>query len=269
MENANSLDTSIVLRDVLSEDDLGQLKTLCKRHLEHEDPISSYVLIDQLDSAVYTKIKEAIEKQIGQRLLYLNDFYFYSDDMFGANWHMDTELFTFRNCVNAWILLSPDEIDNPLAFIGDLNSSSSNYFHSLKIEGEQATFTNYCNRESRTRSVDEIESAKIDTPSVRTGDILVLNPKKFHKTNVTTPKHAFVMKFIVDDEAGILSDMQVSELFWGETALFNRLLKQNSDWAHVLDGLREKLKTAEGRKTLNAGFFPEKIDLYKEMVSRL
>ncbi len=264
-----SVETSVLLRGALSDEDLTTLKQSCQRHLRHEDPIPSYVLIDQLNAPIYKKIKKAIEAQTNEKLFYLNDFYIYSDNSHQANWHMDTELFTFENCLNAWILLSPDEVDNPLAFIDDLNDAPSNYFHSLKIDNAQAIFTNYCDRKQISRPIDTIEANKINTPTVRAGDILVLNPKKFHKTNVTTPKHALAIKFLVEGKKGFLSDMQVSEMFWAETALFNKLLKKTNRWDVVLNEIRNQLKTPEGRKTLSAGFFPEKIGLYKEVVEQL
>lgn len=264
-----SVETSLLLSGVLSDEDLTTLKRACQKHLDHEDAIPSYVLIDQLNSPIYKKIKSCIEDNIKTDLYYLNDFYIYSDDTAQANWHMDTEHFTFESCLNAWILLSPDEIENPLAFIGDINDSPSNYFHSLKVQDGEAIFTNYCNRNQMARSMETIEAEKIDTPTVHVGDILVLNPKKFHKTNVTTPKHALAIKFLVRGEKGLLSEMQVSEMFWAETALFNKLMKDADRWDDVLGELRKKLETPEGRETLGAGFFPERMGLYREVVARL
>ena len=48
-----------------------------------------------------------------------------------------------------------------------------------------------------------------------------------------------------------------------EVGILSKLVKQNEDWDAVLDGLRGQLKTPKGRKALSAGFYPEKIDLYK------
>ncbi len=266
---SESVETFVMLRGALSDEDLTTLKHVCQQHLRHEDPIPSYVLIDQLNSPIYKKVKKAIEHQTNDRTYYLNDFYFYSDDTFQANWHMDTEFFTFESCLNAWILLSPNVVDNPLAFIADLNDSPSNYFHSLKINDGEAIFTNYSDRKQKAESMDAIEAEKIDTPTVRAGDILLFNPKKFHKTNVATPKHSLTIKFLLKGEKGFLSEKQVPELFWAETALFNKLVKNANRWDDVLDELRRKLKTPEGRKILSAGFFPEKIRVFKEMVELL
>jgi hypothetical protein len=37
----------------------------------------------------------------------------------------------------------------------------------------------------------------------------------------------------------------------------------------VVQGIREALRTEAGLKALNAGNYPEKIELYKKMVQRL
>ena len=263
------VNTFMLLRGALTATDVAFLKRACQHHLAHEDSISSYVLVDNLSSPVYQKIKQILERQIDQTLYYLNDFYFYTDDTFQANWHMDTELFTFDHCMNAWILLSPGEVQNPVAFISGINDSPSNYYHSLKIKEDECIFVNYCNRKQETKSLKLIEAEKIDTPLLKVGDILVINPKTFHRTNTTKPKHAIIIKFLVKGKKGVFSETQVPEMFWLETALFNELVNNASQWEDVLGALRQKLKTPEGRKTLSAGFYPEKIDFYKRMVKLL
>lgn len=264
------VETFHVMKGVLSDEDRAFLKRACRAHISAQDSIPSYVLIDQLNAPVFQKIKRLIEEQTGQDLLYLNDFYLYSDSNFGANWHMDTELFTFHECLNAWILLSPDEIESPLSIAVDVNDSVDNYFHSIKPDGEDCVFVNYRNRKQKRLSLQSMEASKIDAPAVEAGDILILNPKKFHKTNTTIPKHAYIIKFIVKGEKGtIFSDLPVPPMFWPETGLFSKLVKGAASWDEVIAGLQEQLTTAEGRKILGAGFFPEKIDLYRKAVQDL
>ncbi len=263
------VDTFRLLKHVLTPDDLTYLKAACRAHLRQEDSIPSYVLLDRLDSPTCRKIVDLIKSETGQDIYYLNDFYIFSDNAFGAKWHMDTELFTFHDCLNAWILLSPHEIENPLGFLETVNDTPSNYFHSIKIDGDEGTFVNYRSGRKELRPLASIEAEKIDTPRVTAGDILLLNPKKFHKTNTTVPKHAVVLKFVIKGDEGFLSDSKVPPMFWQEIAIFTDLLKKSEKWPDFLASLREELKTPKGRKALSAGFFPEKIDLYKRMVETL
>jgi hypothetical protein len=165
--------------------------------------------------------------------------------------------------------LSPDEIVNPLAFIGDLNVSSDRYFHSIKEEGDQGIFLNYRNGKKESRALSDIEATRLDTPRIEVGDTLLLNPKKFHKTNTTVPKHAMVIKYAFEGENGFRSPTQVPSMFWSEVAMFNSMLKDTANWDDFLAAVRQKLKTPEGRKALSAGFFPEKISLYQKMVATL
>lgn len=266
---APMIDTFHLVKGALTNEDLAYLKAACRSYIDAENSIPSYVLMDRRSSPVFQKIKRQVESAAGQELLYLNDFYLYSDNNFGAGWHMDTELFTFKHCLNAWMLLSPDEIESPLGVISGINDTPENFYHGVKVEGEFYSFFNYRSRAQVSRRREAIEADKIDAPHVSAGDILILNPKKFHKTNTTVPKHAIIIKFVVNDANGILSDAQVPAMFWPETGVFNALVRNAAEWDDVLASLRQKLNTPEGRKVLSAGFFPEKIGLYREMVRTL
>ena len=266
---AEQLPTFSVLNEALSTEDLSWLKSACQAHLNREDPIPSYVLLDHLESPVCQKIQKLIEARIGQPIHYLNDFYFYSDNAFGAHWHVDTELFTFEECLNAWMLLSPDEIEAPLAFIPSVNDDPQNLFHTVKEVGEDYVFSNLSNMKKKVAPLKQIEDERVYTPRVKKGDILVINPKRFHRTNTTVPKHAIVIKFVVKGAKGYLSEAQVPKMFWKEIGIFNDLVKGSDQWDDVLSGLRQQLQTPQGRKALSAGFFPEKIDLYRKMVQAL
>lgn len=70
-------------------------------------------------------------------------------------------------------------------------------------------------------------------------------------------------------EAGFLSDAQVPSLFWAETGIFNKILKNAGCWGDVLEKLRERLQTPDGRTALSAGFFPERMPLDREVVGQL
>lgn len=256
------------IRNALAADDLEFLRNACKRYISQEG-IPCYVLIDNLDSPACLKIKEALELKIGEPLYYLNDFYIYTDSSFKTNWHVDTELFAFDRAINAWILLSPDAVEDPLGFINQINDSSERRFHSVRIDGDQCTFGNYCTGEVTVRSLAAVEAEQVHTPRIELGDILVLDPKRFHKTNVSSPKHAIAFKFVMKGQNGFLSANQVDPDFWPEVGVFNNLVKNARSWEHVVDGIRRTLMSETGRKELSAGFYPEKFELYRRMVASL
>jgi hypothetical protein len=257
-----------LLPDALGPADIDYLRQACKTRLER-DGIPCFALIDHHDSPTYLKIKRALEAHTGAELNYLNDFYIYTDDSFKTNWHMDTELFTFESAINAWILLSPEQIENPLGFIPDLNGDPERYYHSVAIQGDECTFRNYRTGKTEARPLRAVEDGQVRTPVIRVGDILALNPTRFHKTNVDTPKHAFALKFVYGSRKGCLSARQVPSMFWPEVKTFNDVIKKSGSWEDVVEGLRAQLQTADGRVKLSSGFYPEKFDLYKRMVQRL
>ena len=257
-----------LLSGALTPADLAFLRDACQTRLER-DGIPCFALIDHHASPAYLKIKQALEALTGAELNYLNDFYIYTDASFKTNWHMDTELFTFESAINAWILLSPESIDDPLGFIPDLNRDADQYFHSVAIQGDECTFRNYRNGRTEARSLAAVNAAQVHTPTVRVGDILALDPKRFHKTNVDQPKHVFAMKFVYGSRKGCLSARQVPSMFWPEVKTFNDVIKKSASWEDVVDGLRAQLRTEEGRRNLSSGFYPEKFDLYRRMARTL
>lgn len=258
----------LLVQNALTEGDVQFLKQACKRHLDQER-MPCYVLLNNLESPTYLKVKEVLEKKIGETLHYLNDFYIYTDSTFKTNWHMDTELFALDRAINAWILLSPDQIEDPLGFIDQINDSPERRFHSVRIDGDKCTFGNYSTGDSMLRSLATVEATQIHTPRVKIGDILVLDPMRFHKTNVDTPKHALAFKFVMKSRHGFLSQDQVNSFFWPEVDIFNRLVKAAPSWDAVVDGIRQALASEAGRKELSAGFYPDKFDLYRRMAASL
>jgi len=264
----NSNEPFVVLRSVLDGDDIAQIVAACKARLER-DGIPCFAFIDMQTSATYRKIADALKACIGDTLNYLNDFYIYTDETFKTNWHMDTELFTFENAINAWIPLSPDHIENPLGFISNVNVSADRYFHSVTIDGDVCTFRNFRTGKTEERSLAEIETSQIPTPTINVGDILVINPKIFHKTNISTPKHAFALKYVYGSRKGCLSPTQVPSLLWPEVRTFNTVVANSDGWDDVVAGIREQLTTEDGRTKLSSGFYPEKFDLYRRMIAAL
>jgi hypothetical protein len=265
---SNHLEPYFHLRDALSQEDLGFLRDRCKQHLA-DARIPAYVLLDHLHAPAYLKIQSAMERMVGTPLYYLNDFYIYTDSSFKTGWHVDTELFTFENAYNAWILLSPAFIDDPLCFVAGVNESLSPMYHSLTERDGDYVLGDYSGGDEVVRSIESIESAALHTPRVGLGDILAFDAKRFHRTNGDAPKHAISLKFVARGVKGFLSQVQVDPFFWPEIETFNRLVGSTRDWQHVLDGLRNALRTEDGRKTLSAGFYPEKFELYRKMSSSL
>ena len=258
----------LLIQDALDPGDLEFLRSACKQYLFQEG-IPCYVLINNLESPTFIKIKTSLEQRLGESLYYLNDFYIYTDSSFKTNWHMDTELFTFERAINAWILLSPDVVEDPLGFIDRINDGSERYFHSVRADGDKYVFGDYSTGKVTARSVESVEAESIHTPTTKLGDILLLNPKRFHRTNANVPKHALSLKFVLKGGSGFLSCSQVDPIFWPEVDIYNKLVKSTQTWEDVVDGIRRALKTETGRKGLSAGFYPEKFPLYRRMVASL
>ncbi len=253
----------------LDAGDIGFLTQACKAHLAQIDG-PCYTLIDAQEAPTLLKIKLALERLVGKPLFYLNDFYLYTDSTFATNWHMDTELFTFANAINAWVLLSPEMVTDPLCFIADINETPENSYHNVEVVDGTCIFRNYRDRRQETRALATVEAGRIHTPEVRLGDILALNPRRFHRTNVETAKHCVAIKFVYEGaDGGLLSNKQVPPILWPEVKFFTKLVKERSRWEDVVHGIREALQTDEGLKTLNAGNYPEKVALYKKMVQQL
>ena len=256
------------IRHALTADDVQFLREECKRHVSQEG-MSCYVSINNLHSTTYERIRGVLERTICEPLYYLNDFYMYTDDSFRADWHIDTELFTFHRAINAWILLSPDLVDDPLGFLDEVNGPIERYFHSVVLEGDRCTFGNYFTGDMMVRSLAAVELERVHTPRVEVGDILAFNPRRFHKTNAKHPKHAIAFKFVMKDRDGFLSACQVDPQFWPEVGIFNRLVNSAHTWDDVIDGIRRTLLSETGRKQLSAGFDPDKLELFQVKVASL
>lgn len=256
------------LRQVLTDSDLSYLREACKLHI-YATGIPCYALVGNLDSPTCQKIQGLIEERLGETLYYLNDFYLYTDASFKTNWHMDTELFTFSRAINAWILLSPSLVDDPLGFIDRINDAPDRQFHSIKVQGDHCRFGNYFTGATFSKTLAAVEAEAIHTPLIEMGDILLLNPGRFHKTNTQTAKHAIALKFLLRGREGFLSTQQVDPTFWPEVAVLSDLVRRSGNWNQVIKEIQRALSNEESRKSLSAGFYPEKFDLYRRMVATL
>lgn len=264
----NTSSPFVRIQGALDAGDLEYLKAACKRHLSREG-IPCYVLIDHLESPTCVKIKACVERLMGRPVYYLNDFYMYTDESFRTDWHMDTELFTFASAVNAWILLSPDCVADPLVFVNGVNDSPDRIFHSARIEGDECLFGDHHSGRTLLLPLATLRAEQIHTPRIDVGDILVLNPQRFHRTNSHTPKHSIAIKFVMKGPDGFASADQVDPFLWPEVGLFNTLLQDAEPWERFIDGVRRMLRTEQGRKELSAGFYPQKFELYRNKVMSL
>lgn len=266
---APAFDGFLNLEGALDLDDIAFLISRCKSNFQQIDAIPSYLLIDHLGSECFKKVQHLVQDAVGEEVFYLNDFYIYTDESAQAHWHVDTELFTFERAYNAWILLSPDMAESPLAILQDKNDSNDNYFHAVKVDDGQCKFGNYKNGRSTVETLDHIGSNKIAAPNVTVGDVLLLDPKKFHKTNIKAPKHAIAIKFVAKGGHGFRSSMQVPSMLWPETKVFNTILKHADNWDNVIAYIRTALSQPKERQALSGGFFPERLSLYREKMTEL
>lgn len=257
-------DSFVHLRGVLTEAELVFLKNSCKAQLETEN-IPCFALLNRLHASCYLKIRELVKDVTGEDVKYLNDFYMYTDSSCVAGWHMDTELYTFENAVNAWILLSPEEVAAPFGVLRGINETASErYYHTMEITADECEFGNLCTGESESMPLAEIETRIVTAPEVSVGDVLLFNPRRFHKTMTGLPKHCHVIKFVFGNKAGCLSNQQVPAFFWPEVAIFNNLVSGEDQWDGVLDGLRRALRDEEGKRSLSAGFYPSRFPIYRK-----
>ena len=256
------------LKGVLNEQDVLFLKESCKQQLL-EQGIPCFALINNLNDSCVQKIRNLVEENLGKKVFYLNDFYMYTDSGVRAEWHMDTELFTFEYAVNAWILLSPEAIEPPLRMLSGVNDSNDNYYHIIKSHNGVYEFGNLSSGDSFDLTLTDIESRSFLVPELSLGDILLFNPRLFHCTNTTKPKHCHVLKFVFGGNKNALLEDPVPSYFWPEIEIFNNLVGGKTLWNDVIEGIKNELKTESGKKNLSAGFYPEKFKKYADAVKLL
>lgn len=261
--------TFLHIQDALTQSDIQTLLSISKEHLNEEE-MPCYSLLYKQDHPLVEKITGIIKEHTSSQPYFLNDFYIYTDPSFKTDWHIDTELFSFAHALNAWILLSPDEVTSPLRVLPGLNDGPDNFFHSIQIKEGTATFRNFSTRKRHTQSLESIEEQSEASPDVKLGDILLFNPGMFHRTNNrVTPKHCLALKYVFEGHNRFRTEQQVPKMFWPEVEIFNNALGSMENWQDVLDSLGEALKDEKSRELLNAGGFPEQIPLYKEKIAPL
>jgi ectoine hydroxylase-related dioxygenase (phytanoyl-CoA dioxygenase family) len=261
--------TAMVIRSALGRGEIAQLTRAVNRCMHSGPAISSFVYLEDTTNPVLAKIQAVAERALGRKLLYLNDFYLYTDGSFQANWHIDTEMFSFEQAVNVWIPLDDTVKANPIAFISGVNDRSDRYYHSISTSGSNYEFMNLVNFNEEARTIDEVEDTRIPSGDVAFGDILLLNPRRFHRTNSGSPKHAFIIKFVIPGEDGLQARQMVPPVVWPEVALFEEFMPLQHDWPIALARLRRHLSDPVSRRELTAGFFPERLELFRQKISEL
>ena len=258
-----------LIRNALDASEISSLIEDCHARLQLENSIPSYLFIEHLDSPVVSKISQLIENSIGERIYYLNDFYIFTNAEFQSNWHMDTELFTFENALNVWILLSPESIESPLAALQGVNDREDNHYHKLVESDQSVKFLNLSNGNSLEVDSEFVQEHKVNAPDVHVGDVLLLNPRYFHRTNATVPKHVIVFKYLLESEQGFLSQNILPEIYWKEIRLFKKAVSESDNWPQTIETIKSYLDEPEGRKALAAGFYPENMQFYRDNLSKL
>lgn len=256
------------LKSVMSPEDVKTLRKIYSEYIPSAG-IPCYAFLERQSDDIFQKIQTLVGDAIGSHAYYLNDFFFYTDTTFATPWHVDTELYIFKYAVNAWILLEPDQIENPLAFISQTNNPSQTFYHSVEKEDDLYAFVDYFHGDVEEYSVSEVEHAHVKTPQINTGDILLIDPQRFHRTNTTIPKGACVFKFVYSDETSLLRIDQVPGIMWPEVALYKDLVSKSQNWTDVLAGIRDEIRQNSIKSPLVSGFYPDQFKHLSEKASLL
>ena len=217
-----------------------------------------YAFIGNQDSPVHLKIAELVANAVESKVYYLNDFFFYTSTSFSTPWHVDTELYLFQSAVNAWILLEPDEIDNPLGFIDHINSPADDvFYHSVQQEEDSYIFVDYSNSQIAEHDLHIIEQSHVKTPHINVGDILLLDPARFHRTNTTEPKGACIFKYLTTTDSTLVRANHIPEIMWPELSLYKRIYNPRITWPQFLSSIKDEVLTKSHDSPLISGFYPE------------
>ena len=261
--------TGIVIRSALNRNEISQLTKAIDRCMHSGLEISSFVYAANTSNPILVKIRDIVQRVFDHELLYLNDFYLYTDGLFQAGWHIDTEMFSFDRAVNVWIPLDDTIKIDPIAFISGINDRRDNYYHSISADGSNYEFMNLVDFKEEVRPIDEVENSCVLSGEVAFGDMLLLNPRRFHRTNCRLPKHAFIIKFVMAGEAGLRAVQTVPAVVWPEVALFDEFMALGDNWSIAMSRLHQYLSDPEQRQKLTAGFFPDQVGLFRHKISEL
>lgn len=245
----------IHIKQAFSAAEITQLKTIYAHHAPSTG-LPCYAFIDKLDLPLFKKLSDLIFSHIKCQPLYLNDFFFSTGNVFSTPWHVDTELFIFQYAVNAWILLEPSSIDNPLGFVAGVNEPGTQYFQAVESESGQFLFIDFTCNDILEIAEEEVESKHICTPQVEVGDLLLIDPMRFHRTNTSSPKGACVFKFVYSDTDSLLRNSHLPSVMWPEIGLYQSILDSTQGWDQFLAAIANEISLNGPKSPLISGFYP-------------
>ena len=257
------------LKQVLDFEDISSLRLAYSRN-SYAYGLPCYAFIRQLLSPVHRKIQDLLSSALSEDTFYLNDFFFYTGSQFSTPWHVDTELFLFERAVNAWILLEPTSIDDPLGIIPSLNTdNSAQFYHSFQQESDVCIFVDYLNTDLLELNCDALEASCIHTGNISVGDILIFDPSLFHRTNTSVPKGACVFKYILGSSDSPIRSSHLPEVMWPELSLYKKLYGDSRDWSEFLSRVEDEITKRHDQSPLVSGFYPDNFDYLNEKARSL
>jgi hypothetical protein len=246
----------IHIKQAFSVAEITQLKAIYADHAPSSG-LPCYAFLDKFDHPLIKKLSDLIFSRLKCQPLYLNDFFFSTGDVFSTPWHVDTELFIFQYAVNAWILLEPSRIDNPLGFVAGVNEPGTQQFQSCESESDQLLFIDFTSNDILEITEEEVESRHIRTPLIEVGDLLLIDPMRFHRTNTSSPKGACVFKFVYSDTDLLLRDFHLPSAMWPEIGLYKSILDSTQGWDEFLAAIANEVFLNGSNSPLISGFYPD------------
>jgi hypothetical protein len=258
----------IHIKQAFSAAEITQLKTIYAHHAPSSG-LPCYAFIDKLDHPLFNKLSNLILSHLKFKPLYLNDFFFSTGNMFSTPWHVDTELFIFKYAINAWILLEPLSIDNPLGFVAEVNNPGAQFFQAVEAESGQLLFIDFTSSDILEIAEKDIESRHIHTPRIEVGDLLLIDPMRFHRTNTSSSKGACVFKFVYSDNASLLRDSHLPSAMWPEISLYKSFLDSTESWEEFIAAICRELSHNGSNSPLVSGFYPDNFSYLVQKASEL
>lgn len=246
----------IHIKQAFSAAEITQIKEVYSHHAPATG-LPCYAFLDKLGHSLFIKLSQLIFSRLQCQPQYLNDFFFSTGNMFSTPWHVDTELYIFQYAVNAWILLEPSSIDNPLGFVAGVNEPGTKYFQSVESESDQLLFIDFTSNDILEISEAEVESMHIRTPRIEVGDLLLIDPMRFHRTNTSCPKGACVFKFVYSDTASLLRNSHLPSAMWPEIDLYKSLIDSTQGWDEFLAAIANEVSRNGSSSPLISGFYPD------------
>lgn len=114
-----------------------------------------------------------------------------------------------------------------------------------------------------------VENTQIHTPKIKVGDILLLDPMRYHRTNTTDPKGACVFKFVYSDTDSLVRSDHMPAVMWPEVSLYKSLLSSQQDWESFLSKISREINKNSHKSPLISGFYPNNFEYLTRKASEL